>query len=122
MSGCDPSLWIICGTGACEEGTDYFPPDTPQDVKATPFHEGVEVSWRRSADAQVKFLVFRTTTPGRDYELIAQTSNDRPIWNDSGTTKAESDSSLQNPTRLQNGTTYYYIVKAINGDSTDPDD
>src|SRR3954452_15507907 len=107
LSGCDPSLWIICGVGACEEGTDYFPPETPQDVRATPFSKGVEISWRRSADEKIRFLVFRTTTPGRDYALIADTSNEVTTFDDVGTTEAGSSSAP--PTRLENGTTYYYI-------------
>jgi NHL repeat len=115
LSGCDPTLWIICGLGACDPDTDYFPPETPQDVVATPFSRGVEVSWRRSPDQSIRFQVLRTTTPGRHYVLLGQTAH--ASWNDYGGTAADDLSLGGNLERLENGRTYYYIVKAVDTDS-----
>ena len=85
--------------------TPYLaPPPAPTNLTATADHEQVTLSWSESLDA-VSYNVKRATSPGGPYMEI-QTGLTGLSYTDTG---------------LKNGTTYYYVVSAVNaaGESGD---
>lgn len=76
-------------------------PLAPTGLAATPFNSEVDLSWSASAGA-TSYNVLRSTTNGSGYSTIA-TGVTTPSYVDTG---------------LTNGTTYYYVVTAVNGAGT----
>ncbi len=76
-------------------------PAAPADLSATAGNAQVALAWSASAGA-ASYSVFRSTTSGSGY---AQVANDI-----AGTSYTD--------TGLANGTTYYYVVKAVNSAGT----
>ncbi|WP_154224664.1 fibronectin type III domain-containing protein [Marinicella rhabdoformis] len=75
----------------------------------------IQVSWNDSSEATIsEYRVFRSTTPGGSYELIA-TVNDTSPGNGSGAAYTYDD------TTVSGGTTYYYIVRSSDGGSCSSD-
>ncbi len=79
---------------------DNIAPNAPTGLSATPFEAEVALSWTVSNSSDViQQKVYRSTSPGGPYSLVA-TIGDK-------TTVIYTDSAVSN------GTTYYYIVRAI---------
>jgi len=72
------------------------PPPTPANLQATAGNAQVSLSWSASTGA-TSYNVKRSTNPGGPYTQIASPSTNS--YNDTG---------------LTNGTTYYYVVSAVN--------
>ena len=80
------------------------PPLAPTGLTATPGKKKVTLSWNPSSGA-TSYKVKRSTTNGGPYTVIA-----------SGVT-----GTTYNNTGLQSGTTYYYVVSAMNATGESPD-
>lgn len=94
--------------GPCEEGNEpdpdpSGPPEVPQNLQATAGNEQVSLSWSAS-DGADSYRVKRSTKSGGSYSTIATV-----------TTTSYMD------LHVTNGTTYYYVVSALNdeGESSD---
>ena len=79
------------------------PPGTPSGLTATPGNGSVALSWTASSGAN-SYYVKRSTTSGSGYTQLANPS-----------------SASYNDTSVTNGTTYYYVVAAANGNGTSAD-
>jgi fibronectin type 3 domain-containing protein/lysophospholipase L1-like esterase len=93
------------GNSLQSDTTSLFPgPATPTGLAATPANAQAGLSWMASA-AATTYNVKRSTTNGGPYAVIA-TGITGTSYNDSG---------------LTNGTTYFYVVSAVNtlGESAD---
>ena len=80
-------------------------PSNPQNLLATPGNSKIDLSWD-TVDGATSYNVKRSETPGGPYQTIATTTAGAITYSDTG---------------LQNGTTYYYVVSAVNagGESSD---
>ncbi len=78
--------------------TPLAAPAAPTNLSATPGDATVTLSWSPSANA-TSYQVFRSTTAGTYSSTALTVLNGATTYSDTG---------------LSNGTTYYYIVKAVN--------
>jgi uncharacterized repeat protein (TIGR03806 family) len=85
-------------------GSPVAPPSAPANLVATPDDLRVDLSWNASANA-LRYVVKRSLTSGSGYAPIAT--------NLVGTSYTD--------TGVLNGTTYYYVVSAVNGVGEGPD-
>ena len=97
LSGCDPRTWLICSLGACGADFDQSRPLQPKQVRAVGFSHGVQLDWAPNPDADLhEYLVLRSTSAAGPFEEVGHP--DVPSYRDSG---------------LANGTTYFYIIRAV---------
>ena len=97
LSGCDPRTWLICSLGACGADFDQSRPLQPKQVRAVGFSHGVQLDWAPNPDADLReYRVLRSTAAAGPFEEVAHP--DVPTYRDTG---------------LANGTTYFYIVRAV---------
>ncbi len=89
--------WGIIGADVVAAATSSNPPAAPTNVTANAGNAQVTLSWSASTGAS-SYNVKRSTTSGGPYTTIA-----------SPTTTGYTDSGVSN------GTTYYYVVTAVNG-------
>jgi hypothetical protein len=83
-------------------------PSAPTNLTATPGNTTVLLSWKGSASGNpVSYEIYRGTLT--DGEAVT------PISNTTGSTTSFTDKGLQN------GTTYYYVVAAVNPQGISPD-
>ena len=92
-------------------GIDFYldktPPAAPTGLVATPVVRGVGLKWNANTETDLKgYNVYRATTSGGDYSLLNATPVTSPSYNDGG---------------LTGGTTYYYVVTAINTSERESD-
>jgi len=79
-------------------GTDGTPPATPTGLAATPGDGQIVLDWNDNSESDLDhYEVFRSTTPSGAYGLAI----------------ASPTASSYTDTAVENGTTYYYVVKAI---------
>lgn len=79
---------------------DPFPPSTPSGVTATSGKGFVNLTWNANSESNVAtYQIFRSTTPGTGYQLIASPSGSETSYVDGDVVTA---------------TTYYYVIKAVN--------
>jgi DNA-binding beta-propeller fold protein YncE/mono/diheme cytochrome c family protein len=112
VNHCPPGhylLWILNGTGAPSAGTfirisDFgTPPPAPTGLTATPGIARVTLNWNAAATA-TGYNIKRSTTSGGPYTTIA--------GNVGATTYTDS--------AVTGGTTYYYVVSAVNPTGESP--
>jgi len=78
---------------------DTTPPAAPTGLTATAGESSASLSWTANTEPDLSgYDVYRSTTPGGPYTQVNATRLTSPAYSDSG---------------LTNGTTYYYVVKAI---------
>ena len=102
----DLSAWLSAGwvydcvelDGPSSGGSNTNPPAAPTGLTATAGNAQVSLSWTASSGA-TSYNVYRSTTSGGGYAQIA-----------TGVT-----STSYTDTSVVNGTTYYYVVTAVNG-------
>jgi fibronectin type 3 domain-containing protein len=76
---------------------DYTPPAAPTGLVATAGNKQVSLDWNNNSESDMSYyIVYRSTTNGGPYSQI--------------TTRTTSD---YNDVNLTNGTTYYYVIKAV---------
>ncbi|MCB9857260.1 MAG: fibronectin type III domain-containing protein [Phycisphaerales bacterium] len=76
---------------------DFFPPAAPTGVVAVPTDGGANLSWNANTEFDFsEYVIYRGTTSGGPYEEIDR--DDATSWADGG---------------LTNGTTYYYVLTAV---------
>jgi hypothetical protein len=95
---CDRNLRVdkltLSGSSASQ------PPSTPSGLVATPGNGQVALAWNANTDSGLAgYDVYRSSTSGGPYTNLTSTPVTTPSYNDTG---------------VVNGTTYYYVVKAIN--------
>ena len=79
------------------DAPDTFPPSTPEDITAVPSPQGVEISWRRSPEADVSgYYVYRAPPGGAFARLGARVT--LPVFTD---------------TTAEHGKSYSYAVSAV---------
>ncbi len=93
------STGVVRDTFAIEKGTSSGPPPAPTGLVAAPGDSEVDLAWNASAGA-TSYNVKRATTSGGPYTTIA-TGVASTGFNDS---------------TAANGTTYFYVVSAVNAD------
>jgi YVTN family beta-propeller protein len=103
--------WVVTAISNNGESVDsneasatLFPPPAPTNLAATPGNYQVALSWSPSTGAE-GYNLYRSTTSGGPYTLI-ETSG--------GTTYTDGNG-------LVDGTTYYYVVTAANGNGESAD-
>lgn len=84
---------------------DINVPNSPTNLTAAPGNTKVNLSWN-AVEAATNYNVKRSETPGGPYQKIATTTTGAITYSDTG---------------LQNGTTYYYVVSAVNAGGESPD-
>ncbi len=89
--------WGIIGADVVAASTSSSPPSAPTNVTATAGNAQVALSWSASSGAS-SYNVKRSTTSGGPYTTVGSPTN--PGYTNTG---------------LTNGTTYYYVVTAVNG-------
>ncbi len=99
LSGCDPRTWFVCSLGACGADYDQSRPLQPKQVRATGFSGGVALDWAPNPDLDLlEYRVLRSTSASGPFVEIAHPQG--PSHRDTG---------------LTNGTTYFYVVRAVDG-------
>ena len=79
---------------------DPLPPSPPSEVTATPGKGFVDLAWNANSESNLAtYQIYRSTTPGAGYQLIASTSSSEPSYADGN---------------VVTGTVYYYAIKAVN--------
>lgn len=83
---------------------DINVPNSPTNLTATPGNKKVDLSWD-AVDGATSYNVKRSETAGGPYQTIVTTTTGAITYTDTG---------------LQNGTTYYYVVSAVNAGGESP--
>ncbi len=84
-----------------EEPADIFNfPDAPENLTLEKTDEGMSLVWMGVADAT--YNLYRTTSSGSNYQLVAE----------------DLDTEMYLDTTTSEGVTYYYVVKASNGEES----
>ncbi len=99
----DHPEWVDCLFGGTCGGGDTTPPAAPTGLTATPGDALINLNWNDNGESDLaSYSVYRATASGGPYSLTASVSVSQ--YTDSG---------------LTNGTTYYYIVTALDGSSNE---
>lgn len=76
---------------------DYIPPAAPTNLAGTPTDGGADLSWDANSEPDFdEYVIYRGTTSGGPYTEVDR--DDATSWADGG---------------LTNGTTYYYVITAV---------
>ena len=89
---------------ACDGDDEGSPPDPPEMLTAAPLEGGAHLTWVDGSDNETEFMVMRMdVTAGGQYETIATVPFDTTSYHDAP---------------LTSGTTYKYMVMAMNDAGT----
>lgn len=97
VSGCDPRTWFVCSLGVCGADFDQFRPTQPKQVRAVGLSGAVALDWAPNPDVDLQeYRVLRSTSSSGPFVEVGHPQ--APSFQDTG---------------LTNGTTYFYVVRAV---------